>query len=667
MKDEYDSLVKHQVFNIISRPNNQKIIGGRWVYNRKSSASGKNTYKARYVAKGFQQAYGVHYMETWSPTVSTRNVRLLFAIAALLGLRVGHLDVKTAFLNASLKENDLYVELPFGYSIPNKVMHLKKALYGLKQAGKAWHATFHESITQFGFKQCRTDPCLYHKSTKGCLLLIAIHVDDALFTFDTELTQKAIIKHFSSKFEITYLGDATFALGLEIKRSSNGFHISQSLYVDEMLKRFGFVDCYMAHTPGFLTPPTLGDKASSLSKFSLNELAGSLIWLAKCTRPDISFVTSIIAQQVADPKPLAFQMCSRVLRYLQGTKDLGIQFVSGDIILSAYADSDWAGDITTRRSQSGHVVLLANGPVNWASKKQDTVALSTSEAEIVEACHATTDILAITSTIEEFEIKIPKPVRISEDNTGAIALSETTLAGRRTKHIDIKWHFINDAVAAGKVKLVKVPTAENVADIFTKVLAKPKFEILASRLVTRHSTSLLLPQTSTPDQDGPAGRCQIPTAHGTCRNKKALELDGKAFCHYHARIQSGIRCQGTKVDGTRCKSPPRGGDNYCPIHEPTHPEGHTQSLSQAPLSSFASFFSTHNMRTPALSIMQTPVVAAPESLHSPTTSSPKPRQVEISSFTEIAALFESLAIGERVILTRIQGVTAVDTQHSDDT
>jgi len=136
MRNEFESLRKLEVFDIVARPDTTKVIGGRWVFNRKSSLSGKDTFKARYVAKGFQQTYGVSYTDTWSPTISSRNIRLLFALAAALGLRVGHLDVKTAFLNAKLKETNIFIELPNGYKDGKNVMHLKKALYGLNKQGK---------------------------------------------------------------------------------------------------------------------------------------------------------------------------------------------------------------------------------------------------------------------------------------------------------------------------------------------------------------------------------------------------------------------------------------------------------------------------------------------------------------------------------------------------
>ena len=656
MGEEFNALKKHEVFSIVQRPTDKRVIGGRWVYAKKSSQSGKNIYKARYVAKGFQQAYGINYTETWSPTVSTRNIRLLFAVAAALGLRVGHLDVKTAFLNATLDEPNIFIELPLGYREESKVMHLKKALYGLKQAGKEWHSTFHKAIVAFNFRQCKTDPCLYYKQGDSCLILFAIHVDDALFTFNGEETQQDIIKHFSSLFEIAYLGDAKFALGLEIQRTSTGYHLSQPTYVDVILKRFGYQNCLAAATPGFLLPPSVGDKASALSEFSLNELAGSLIWLAKCTRPDIAVVTSLVAQQVADPQPIAFQMCSRILRYLQGTRFHGIEFKSTGISLMAYADSDWAGDVTSRKSQSGHVLFLAGGPVNWTSRKQDTVALSTSEAEIVEACLTTTDVLAVVATLEELKLKVHRPVQILEDNSGAIALSETTLAGKRTKHIDIKWHFINDAVAANQVKLMKVPTEDNIADVFTKILARPKFEYFISKLVSdsRHSTSLLKPQPSTADQDGPG--CRIPTARGTCKNQAQAEREGKAMCWYHIRIHDGVRCIGIKTNGLRCKAPPRGGTNFCPTHEPVQLELNQQPPVEE--TSFSSFFQAHSAQVPVMASRSMDRVTPPIIITTPAIISTvpriiRPRQVEVSNLAELAAVFERLQIGDKVTLVRV--------------
>jgi len=177
-------------------------------------------------------------------------------------------------------------------------------------------------------------------------------------------------------------------------------------------------------------------------------------------------------------------MAARILRYIKGTLDYAITFSgSARQPLQAYADADYAGD-NDRKSQSGYIFMFAGGPIAWNSKKQSCVAISTAESEIVAASACAQEALWFTSLLTELGLAPTQPIVIHEDNAGAIVLAETSVTGKRTKHIDVRYHFINDAVKQNRIALRKIETKKNIADLFTKALARDRFTDLSRHLIS---------------------------------------------------------------------------------------------------------------------------------------------------------------------------------------
>jgi len=314
------------------------------------------------------------------------------------------------------------------------------------------------------------------------------HVDDLLVTASTQH-----IKFFASSlsrfFKIKENGPVSFAMGMEFSRSGNDYYLTQTKYADQILRHFGYENSKSSPSPMSNTT-IVNTKRNQLMDYPLNEIVGCLLWLAKSTRPDLAFSTSFLAQHVQNPTPEVYTLAGRVLRYLKGTTTFGLRMKSQTLSapLELYADADWASDVS-RKSHTGVIAYYGSSPIAWVSKKQTTISLSSTEAELIAACEATTLAKWFTNLFQELHLPLTFPVTIYDDNAGAIFLSNNSVQGKRMKHIDIKWHFINDEVKAGLVKLVKVPTQINVADILTKALAIPKFREFLPRIVTTFSSS----------------------------------------------------------------------------------------------------------------------------------------------------------------------------------
>ena len=408
------------------------------------------------------QSYGVNFTETWAPTAAARSVRLVISIAAMRNDRVRHIDIKSAYLNAKLTET-VYVQPPTGYARTDEVWLLLKALYGLKQAGREWYKMLKTMLIRLGWRPTVSDPCVYYLRIQQYYQLMVVHVDDLIITYANQAQIDSLISGLGQEVKVADLGDLKHALGIDFGFKDHQISLSQQLYVLEVLKRFGFDKCHPCLTPIHESREEYEgsalDKNTGLSKYPLNEIVGSLLWLSMMTRPDITFAVATLAQYVSKPEPRVYSMASRILRYLAGTTSLGINFeIENKKTLHGYADSDWAADKTTRRSQSGYT-FFTNGPVDWSSKKQSSVSLSSSEAEVMAFCSATQQAMWFRSILDEIGLPRLQPTVIYEDNSGAIELVSNSVISKRLKHV-VGLCFVNHAIEQGVVTPIKVPTEE---------------------------------------------------------------------------------------------------------------------------------------------------------------------------------------------------------------
>jgi hypothetical protein len=297
------------------------------------------------------------------------------------------------------------------------------------------------------------------------------------------------------------MGPSTWILGMRITRDrvAGTITLDQELYVTKALEKYGLTECKVASTPEAVgaeavTDATL-DRPADRDRYM--EIAGTCIYAAVATRLDCAHAAYALACHMQAPTHRDMLAAERLLRYLAGTRSVGLIFgsrsgVVGDsrgrsniqVDVCAFADADWANSREDRRSVTGWVAKLNGDPVSWASKKQRTVALSTCEAELYAEAAAIQEVLWLRGLLKELGLHTQVGSVVYGDNQSAIALTANGVKGERTKHVDIKYHFVTETVERGDVTLKWIPTTEMQADIFTKALAAPIFLHLRAQLMT---------------------------------------------------------------------------------------------------------------------------------------------------------------------------------------
>lgn len=473
MQSEYDSLQKHGTWILVDRPKDRKIIKCKWVYKVKKNTNGEIVkYKARLVAKGFTQVYGVDYGETFSPVARLSSIRLLMAFAVKLNLEIDHLDVETAFLNGNLDE-EIYMEQPEGFSNnKSKVCLLKKSLYGLKQAPRQWNKKVCEAMDKLSFKRSEKEHCIFYKHKDKKLIIVAVFVDD-FFIFSNDKKMKEEFKaELMRSFVIKDLGPLKDCLGMRVTLKNGSLSLDQTKYIEQVIERFGMTDAIPVTTPmeaGLKL--NLPDTMEEQPDLPYQQLIGSLMYISIGTRPDISHTVSVLSQFNVHYGEVHWRAAKRVLRYLKATKDRKLTYSSntGDVI--GYADADYGSNLIDRRSYTGYVFQMSGSSVSWESRKQRTVAQSTTEAEYMALSEACKEAIYIRSLISDI-FSLSFPITIMCDNQSAISLTKNNTHHSRTKHIDIRHHFVRESISTNQVDVKFIPSNHQTADILTKPLPK---------------------------------------------------------------------------------------------------------------------------------------------------------------------------------------------------
>jgi hypothetical protein len=469
------------------------------VFKRKRGVDGQfNRFKSRLVVKGYRQRKGVDFDETFSPVASYSSVRMLLAIAASKGLDVLQYDVKTAFLHGDIDVDDIYVEQPEGYIVEGKedwVYRLKKSLYGLKQAPRIFNKAIHKVFVNCGFQQSKRDPCVYIKILNDETTILIIFVDDIIIASNVKHQYFEMFRQ--AKIDIQEVGELNHFLGIRIlrDRSKRIITMDQTVYIDRILEKFGLSNSKPVSTPmstevlSAAMCPKTPDEFKSMKNVPYRQAVGSIMYLAVSTRPDIAKAVSSVSKYLENPGQKHWNSVKRILKYLKGTRALKLHLGgTSEIELKVWSDADWAGDLDKRRSTTGYVVFLGGGPISWKSRLQPTVAASTTEAEYMAAFEACSEVMYLRPLLSELGMKQGKATKIYEDNRGCIAVSNDPATTGRTKHIDIKYHFIRDQVANGTVKLVECFTDDMIADVFTKGLNQTKHSKFVKMLNLREDT-----------------------------------------------------------------------------------------------------------------------------------------------------------------------------------
>ena len=485
MQDELLQFERNLVWTLTPLPSGKIAIGTKWVFRNKKDENGvviRN--KERLVAQGYCQEEGIDYEETFAPVARLEAIRIFLAYAAHRGLKVFQMDVKSAFLNGKLKE-EVYVKQPPGFEsekYPNLVYFLDKALYGLKQAPRAWYERLSTFLTSNGFHRGTTDITLFYKKQNDDILLVQIYVDDIIFGSTDVFLCKEFESLMQSEFEMSMMGELTFFLGLQVKQSSEGIFINQSKYVHDLLKKYKLNDASPMRTPMATNLKMHKDLSGPTVECKLYRgMIGSLLYLT-ASRPDIMFSTCICARYQANPKESHLSAVKRILRYLKKTPTLGLWYpLHSSFDLVAYTDSDYGGCQVDRKSTSGSCQFLGGKLVSWSSKKQNCVSTSTAEAEYVAAASCCSQALWMQTQLRDYGYSLDK-IPILCDSKSAIAISANPVQHSKTKHIDIRYHFLKHHVEEGNVEMYFVTSEFQLADLFTKALDEKIFNFLVEKI-----------------------------------------------------------------------------------------------------------------------------------------------------------------------------------------
>ena len=502
-------------WDLVDPPPDRKPVGNRWVLVKKTNKEGEVIkYKARLVAKGYSQIPGMDYTDTFSPVVRLETIRAILALAAVLDWDIQQMDVKGAYLNGILKE-EIYMRQPegFGDGTP-RVCRLRKTLYGLKQAGREWNIELNRRLLDAGFTRLLADPCAYIRVQNGHVEIVTVWVDDLLlFTNNSDVMSK-LKTELQTMFEVTDLGEPRKIVGIEIERdrAMRTIKISQSKYIEHILRKHGLEHANavgMPLDPGVTLEKEPTDDDQELTRSNgYASLVGSLMYAAVATRPDISYAVQRLSSFTANPGLAHWTAAKRVLRYLAGTQDSGIiygpeetednqrvylqAFINrqedaqtpddGHPQVLGYSDADYANDIRDRKSISGYVFKLGRGAITWSSKKQPTVATSTTEAEYTASALAAREAVWLRNLFAEIGFEQTRPTVLYEDNRASIILAQDPQFHQRSKHFDVRYHYVREKQAEGQIDIKQCPTEEMIADIFTKALAKPRHQKLMRML-----------------------------------------------------------------------------------------------------------------------------------------------------------------------------------------
>lgn len=486
-------------------PVGTRLIPTKWVFSVKTKENEVIRFKARVVVQGFRQREGIDFDETFSPTVRSEQVRLLMATAArecgrlrasgdkdrfdmcavTLAETAATGDCKDAYNTAALDENErLLIVLPPGYEPRLKASNgyrvagmLETAMPGIRQGGRKWSMHFDElACGRIGFVASKWAPCIYTKRYGTGSLIMGRFVDDLLLVAvgtagGLRWLKGTLGQHFSIKFDDTI---ESF-VGAQFTVVAGGLLMHLSQYVSNMLAKYDPTGSALRSTPDHRQTDDRDERRLQQADVrAYQSMVGALMFATTTCRPDIAHQVNLLTRRMVDPRMCDVQSVFTLFDYLRGSVGLGILFKFSEDPdhpdFLAYADADWANDSVGRKSTSGYVLLFNRAPVSWYCGLQTVVALSSTEAEYVALSDCAREVIHMRGVLGDMRGQpLARPTPLREDNKGAIDLARNPVHHKRTKHIDVKHHFVRDAETMGAVHIEKVESENNYADIFTKV------------------------------------------------------------------------------------------------------------------------------------------------------------------------------------------------------
>ncbi|KAH9135158.1 hypothetical protein AeRB84_019310 [Aphanomyces euteiches] len=475
---EYQAMLHNSVWELVPLPADRKALKCKWVWKAKYNADGSlERFKARLCLKGYLQIAGVDFTDTYAPVLRLDSLRLLCALVATLDLETAQLDVKTAFLNGDLDE-DIYMEQPERYHVEGKthlVCKLNKSIYGLKQAPRQWNKKLNDHLASIGFKRCNKEQSIYVmvNNEARSITYLAVYVDDIVIGTRCKKALDAVRGDLTRTFEMSDKGELNYLLGMRIERDRSA----------QLLVKYHMQGCDSEPTPQVQGLPADVRPNDNANNLPYRSLTGALQYLVTATRPDIAYAVRFLSSHNHDYNTSHWRMAKRVLKYLQGTKHLGIKYDEGASARpKAFSDAVFANDKQDSKSITGSVIIMGGGAITYMSKKQSLVGQSTTEVEYIAAAETAKNLIWLHELLHEMKVKIDLPIEMFVDNQSAIQVARAAATHSRTKHIRLRFHFLKELVAENVVCLQYTSTKDQIADIFTKVQTREMFEAHRARL-----------------------------------------------------------------------------------------------------------------------------------------------------------------------------------------
>ena len=506
MCTEFQNIEKKRVWEIVEKsrvPSNRQIIGNRWVYAKKDDGR----FRARSVAKGYSQIPGKDFQENHAPVVNDTTFHLTLCWKVMYKLMAGQFDIETAFLYGDLDE-EIWMEFPDGYEDYLLEMHqtqadpntqcvkLNKALYGLVQAARQWWKKFKEIMLSLNFQPSEADPCLFIKKNpkNEIISFVILYVDDGGI-IGTQETIDELISGLSEDFKVKYLGPMEYFVGCRLveNQEKDTLWIHQPKLIKNLKLNFGqLVESVKFYkTPAMprtviLRPTAEETMLSAEDQKKYRSGVGMLLYLVKHSRPDIANAVRELSKVADGATKDHWKALLRVIKYVLSTEYHGLKIkpsLKESFYMEGISDSEYAGDKDSRISVFGYILYFCGAPIAWKSKAGKSVTLSSTEAEYVAASEIAKEAIFVKNILDSVGIKIELPITIRVDNVGAIYLANNYATSQRTKHIDIRAHFLREYIESGVLKVVFIRSEDNDADILTKNTPDELFHLHAKKNV----------------------------------------------------------------------------------------------------------------------------------------------------------------------------------------
>ncbi|TPX39984.1 DNA-directed DNA polymerase [Synchytrium endobioticum] len=479
IKSELESLIKRKVFiGPMELPTGKKLIG-------------------RLVAQGLSQRPGYDFFDTYSPVIDATSYRYVLALGRNLDFEIESMDVVTAYFYGDIQE-DIFMKVPEGICIPSSIrepcVKVVKALYGLRQSGRAWFEKYAQSLIDQGYSYSKASPCIFFKTTKLGKVITTIYVDDSTIMGDSAAKNEAK-QMLTSQFEMKDLGQLQGCIGSDIEQTNDGIFIHQTSYTDRILEKFNMNHSTPRHNPLECRGHHLYLYGAAQEGEPLLEphvpyasALGALSYLANFTRPDISFSVNMLARQTHAPTKRHWDAIKQLFRYLNGTRNLGLYYLKGNLDIAGYADAGFVSDWSSGKLQTGYVFTIGGTAFSWKSTKQSITATSTTHAELITLFEATKEAVWMSSFISDLYSGLQVnhnvfPITIYEDNQACIRQIESGfIKSDMTKHFTPKYYFTTDMIQEGRIRVEQISSQSNLADLFTKVLPGSRHKELVEKL-----------------------------------------------------------------------------------------------------------------------------------------------------------------------------------------